>query len=446
MLPAHLSRRLAMLCALAATLLSLPSHHWARAFSNTPLVSPRRRPSAAHVYDNVASPKTCQLLHELTLESTQRGTDGSFVFRRGQNHRRLTPIETAIDQLLTSLNDTSTIVEYWSRAKYINLDAHADIDENALKEDGILRCPRNGHVLYMQVADNSDNEKEGRAGPTVVFPNRRVAWGTVTARTVPSDSSASFHSEANVEERCVEYIVDVENYWDDEQKKQYGYDEAEQTREKEEMAIVPAVTGRLLRFDGAAFHAVPKPPDRYLLSEKELNAFLEKECEEDCDDEDSYWDDGFDEYDDEDEGAEEEEESAKRRSGLLFNTWPEGSNGPRGVNPDTVVREVPDGIVLDDGDAIDDRSLEEERWRQWPEDYGEGFEQMRCNPFEEWFEMEIQRPRDADCKDVIVPLMGNPARRGCQSNRDVLKGAIDSGSFYDGQRVSLATLLQKKNG
>ena len=61
-----------------------------------------------------------------------------------------------------------------------------------------------------------------RMGPTVIFPSKRIAWGTVTPRTQPSPSLASYKSQVNLEERCIEYIVDVENYWTEEERKQYG--------------------------------------------------------------------------------------------------------------------------------------------------------------------------------------------------------------------------------
>ncbi len=95
--------------------------------------------------------------HELTLESVWQSCNGSFVFHRSGNgtelEKKLTPIDSTIDWILTSLNDTSLIVEYWSRRDYINMDAHADIDEDTLKDEGVLRCPRNSHVLYMQIAN-----------------------------------------------------------------------------------------------------------------------------------------------------------------------------------------------------------------------------------------------------------------------------------------------------
>eukprot|EP00984_Skeletonema_dohrnii_P013121 scaffold5408_cov129-Skeletonema_dohrnii-CCMP3373.AAC.4 len=432
------------------------------------------------VYDNVIAPSTCQTLHTLTLQHTRRSHDGSSLFYRGpkvhSGQQQLTPIENALDSILRQLNDTSPMVEYWSRSQYINLDAHADIDENTLKDEGVLRCPRHGHVLYLQIANSDMNcdeqtgddgssgdaaaattttiteeEKQSRMGPTVVF-NRKVAWGSVTPRTIQSAGSdnvgvASHNSPANLKERVQEYIVDVENYWDEETKRQYGLLENDnddaQEKDEEKMAIVPAVNGRLLRFDGAAFHCVPKPPSRFLLSEDELTAFLEKDCEEDCeeDDDDYYWDD---EDDDDDL---EKEDLSQQRSVILFNTWPAGSFGPRGVLPDCVVEAVPDGIVLDDDDSA---SVENERiseqWKVWQDEYGPDSEKLHCNPADDWNLCTVDNLDGDETSDVTVPLMGNPTRRGCIQSKAAMQGQGSTkrieNAFYDGRRVSMTTLKE----
>jgi hypothetical protein len=366
------------------------------------------------------------------------------------------------------------MVEYWSRSQYIHLDAHADIDENTLKEEGVLRCPRHGHVLYLQVANSvvmncneqtgngsngdmpaakatlTEEEKQSRMGPTVVF-NRKVAWGSVTPRTIHSGDynsdvgAASHDSPENMKERVQEYIVDVENYWDEETKRQYGLldnDKDAQDTDEDKMAIVPAVNGRLLRFDGAAFHCVPKPPDRFLLSEDELTAFLEKDCEEDCEDDD-YWDD---EDDEDDEDDLEKEDLSQQRSVILFNTWPAGSSGPRGVLPDCVVEAVPDGIVLDEED--DSASVEDERiaeqWKKWQDEYGPASEKLHCSPADDWKLCIVDSLDAGETSDMTVPLMGNPTRRGCIQSKAVMQGQglkkrIEN-AFYDGRQVSMTTL------
>ncbi|KAL7496543.1 hypothetical protein ACHAWT_005008 [Skeletonema menzelii] len=433
------------------------------------------------VYDNVIAPSTCQTLHKLTLEHTRRSHDGSSLFYRGpkihSGQQKLTPIENALDSILRQLNDTSPMVEYWSRSQYINLDAHADIDENTLKDEGVLRCPRHGHVLYLQIANSdvnsdesteghensgesssaatiSEQEKHSRMGPTVVF-NRKVAWGSVTPRTIQSVQTqdddigvASHNSPENMKERVQEYIVDVENYWDEETKRQYGLlgndneDNAHDDEDEEKMAIVPAVNGRLLRFDGAAFHCVPKPPDRFLLSDDELTAFLEKDCEEDCEDDDDvyYWDD-------EDDDDLEKEDLSQQRSVILFNTWPAGSYGPRGVLPDCVVEAVPDGIVLDDDNSasLDDERIAEQ-WKKWQDEYGPNSEKLHCNPAEDWNFCIVDNLDGDETSDVTIPLMGNPTRRGCIQSKAVMQGQGLSNrienAFYDGRKVSMTTLKE----
>ena len=378
--------------------------------------------SAVNVYNNVIDDDTCKHLHKLTLQHMKRTRDGSSIFYRGNSKRkqRLTPIETCIDQILVELDDSSPIVEYWSRSNYINMDAHADIDEDLLKDEGILRCPSNGHVLYMQIAsgnlsdddNNIDNSKQVMACPTVVFPTRKIAWGSVTP----------MHGNTSLEEEAQEYIVDVENYWSEEEKEQYGYTSDIDEDKLEKMVIVPAVNGRLFRFDGAAFHAVPRPADRFLMGEQDLALFLEREREEEDDDDDDYWDNDDDDYDD------MEEENTSKRSVILFNTWPEGSNGPRGVLPDRIIDSIPDGISIGDAHLS----------------YGKEFETVMCNPSSEWSLEEVTSVSGDIVRDVTIPLMGNPSRRGCIQTEDTLKGSVSSENFLKKRTVSLVTLHEKE--
>ena len=350
-------------------------------------------PSGAHVRvcDNVVSPSTCELLHCLAVEHSERSYDGSSVFRRGvASDGKLTPLETMIDSVLSSLNDTSPLVEYWSRSKWTNLEAHADIDEDTLKDEGVLRVPDRAHVLYMKVS------KELR-GPTVVFPDRKVAWGSVSPRTLSDGGNTK------------EYIVDVENYWDDDDERTEA-----SALNTEDMIIVPAVTGRLLRFDGSNFHSVPKPPERMVMSEKALAAYLEEVMEEE-----EYWD-GFD---DDDESHDDV------RSVLLFNTWPNEDEGPRGVRPDRTVQEIPDGIVVEDDDGSESMPVTEDTFQHW--------KQMKCNPREEWTEVALRHSDDGtENANVRVPLMGTRARRGYMSSSAEMQGPVRGEDFYEETKVT----------
>ena len=93
-------------------------------------------------------------------------------------------------------------VEYWARQEWKHIEAHADVDEKAAAAGGALRYPTTGHVLYLRVGSEV-------RGPTCVWSDRALARGALTT--------------------------------------------------------VPAVAGRVLRFDGAATHAVPRPHDLWFL-------------------------------------------------------------------------------------------------------------------------------------------------------------------------------------
>jgi hypothetical protein len=130
-------------------------------------------------------------------------------------------LEQALDSILTGLGDDSKYVEYWTRQEWRSIEAHADVDEFlAKKEDAdgtgsrdSFRYPHNGHVLYLQVGTNV-------RGPTCIFPNRQ-SGGDLLRKHANNDGV--------------------------------------------ELVTVPAVPGRMLRFQGDYLHAVPRPTDFWLL-------------------------------------------------------------------------------------------------------------------------------------------------------------------------------------
>jgi hypothetical protein len=180
------------------------------------------------IFDSVFTRDTCETLHDLALEHSERGKDGSSVFYRG-DAADLTPLEYALDSCLTQLGDTNDICEYWSRNEYIHMDAHADIDEQQLEDEEQIRCPEFGHVLYLDLAPNI-------RGPTCVF-SEYGGWANVNTTTT--------------------------------------------------IVTVPAVQGRVLRFPGSAMHAAPKPTNRWFLSQQEE----EQQLRDDDADENDMWDD-----------------------------------------------------------------------------------------------------------------------------------------------------------
>lgn len=122
--------------------------------------------------------------------------------------RELSPknvVESLIHSLLASANDMAPIVEYWWRDEWLNLEFHRDLDERLAAQNGPVRYPDNAHVLYLSVGKEA-------FGPTILL------------RDSVESSKEDF----------------------------------------DEISIVPAVAGRLLRFPGTMMHAVPRPPLAYL--------------------------------------------------------------------------------------------------------------------------------------------------------------------------------------
>ena len=314
--------------------------------------------SDVSVYDGAFSPSVCEDLHYLAVDHNLRGDDGSSIFTRPpHNERPLTPLEHAIDSALVELDDASKLVEYWSRDEYMNIDAHADIDEVQLEEERIIRCPKVAHVLYLQV-------QTGLRGPTCVFPDKKKGWG------IGIDDGG---------------IVDL--------------------------VTVPAVQGRILRFPGSAMHAVPRPANRWLLSREEERALRDQEQKEQYLKESSLEEEDDDEWDEDDDEDEDEVE----RSVVLFNTWPHDEPPPRGINGDYATGALPDGIELDEEDAADfSKTQEAQRLAEWEEEYGPNAQTIRCRPRSEWQNVGIQiRAAEPESvrDELRICLMGKKKRR-----------------------------------
>ena len=60
------------------------------------------------------------------------------------------------------VDDPSPIVEYWFRDEWLNLELHRDCDELLLKENGTLRYPESGNILYLYSGSQV-------CGPTLIF-------------------------------------------------------------------------------------------------------------------------------------------------------------------------------------------------------------------------------------------------------------------------------------
>ena len=113
------------------------------------------------------------------------------------------PLEHVMESFLSEMADDAPFVEYWSRQEWRHIECHADVDEKLAADGGAFRWPDHGHVLYLDVGKQV-------AGPTCLW------------------------------EACC----------DD----PFGG----------ALTVVPAVGGRVLRFDGRLQHAVPCPSDVWL--------------------------------------------------------------------------------------------------------------------------------------------------------------------------------------
>jgi hypothetical protein len=341
-------------------------------YSKRALQSPVSRclssqPHEIQVYDHVFSPEACQELHELAVDHASR-SESSVIHRfNAENGQEttdtMTPLEQALHFLLNEVGDAKTpIIEYWSRDEYMNINAHCDIDERQLENEGTLRYPDWSHVLYLEVAVR---------GPT-----------------------------------CV--VLDNEN------------EEENPTT----VVTVPAVTGRLLRFPGYLLHAVPKPPTRWLLSAKEERALREEEEDELLNDEDDDDDDDDEDWDD-DEDEDDEEEDEIERSVLLFNTWsgesplgvlPDSLTGaiPDGIEIDGADQQA----YLDHQQAA--------QFDEWHDLYGPNAESLHCNPRDTWLENQPSLLSSEGSEDPVrVGLMGKQKRRRRVKKNMLLKGSSE---------------------
>jgi hypothetical protein len=233
-------------------------------------------------------------------------------------------------------------------------EAHADVDENLAKihgkkshtsedlyfrypstyqeKSGGYRYPMNGHVLYLQVGTDVK-------GPTCVFPGRS-SGGELLQSNCPI-------ANANDKDQC-------------------SYDK-NQMREADnvQMIVVPAVSGRLLRFNGADLHAVPRPHDLWMLP----------------------YISGSSEF---------EPETVWGRSVILFNVWPGDEDPPLDVPLDAPADLEEVGSIV----------IEKEK-------------SPFCNSFSDWKAVPPSQPKQTQRtvesqsnQSVKVWLLGNERRRG----------------------------------
>jgi hypothetical protein len=161
-------------------------------------------------------------------------------------------LESAIDELASLANvrpsgDARMHVEYWARQSWMHLECHRDCDEflngvgfdserqGARRTSAMLRYPKHGHVLYLDVGS-------GVRGPTCIFEDAdQVPVSARAASPLGGVEEAAGASGSELRPTAVRLVPILRK-----------------------MHVVPARSARLLRFDGSAMHGVPRPYDAYL--------------------------------------------------------------------------------------------------------------------------------------------------------------------------------------
>ena len=123
------------------------------------------------VWNNIVDPL---FLAKIDKSAQSAGLSHRVINRATNTYTNNNSIESLIHSTLIQLNDTSSYVEYWWRDEWINLDAHADVDELLARQGGELRYPTHGHVLYLQIGSDVQ-------GPTVLLLNNYSVLITVPA-------------------------------------------------------------------------------------------------------------------------------------------------------------------------------------------------------------------------------------------------------------------------
>jgi len=260
------------------------------------------------VFDSAFSPKACHHLHT-AASLGGLGDECHTLFHRAELSPR-TPLETGLDSVLRELGDDAPFVEYWWRDEWEHVEAHADVDEYLFERDETFRYPRNAHVLYLCV-------RGGVRGPTCVWERG-----------------------------------------DSEEDDPFG-----------PMTVVPACEGRLLRFDGALMHAVPRPVDIWTKPHGVR--------------------------------APPKKVDNPVRSVLLFNTW---TQPPLNVDdePATDPMESADEMAAEYGGAAVEELL---AIMSAPE--------VECEPAGQWARVPVAREEaEEEPSSLRLSLLGGPTRRG----------------------------------
>jgi hypothetical protein len=231
--------------------------------------------SGVEVFDQILQPKDLRALDD---DVSVGGLGHTVLIRKQATPRTVT--ESIIMSILNSLDDKAPVVEYWWRDEWMSLELHRDVDEKLARRDGTLRTPLHAHVLYIEIGEDV-------RGPTIILHDSDI-------QELPNGQF-------------------------------------------DRITVVPAIAGRLLRFDGRRMHAVPRPAFAYLDPEEggsNVEIWTRRRPVD----------------------SEDPEYTVNRRSVLLFNTW---SEAPLDISTD------PPAAVATRTTAVSDSELQCNAFSSW---------------------------------------------------------------------------------
>lgn len=138
-------------------------------------------------------------------------------FERNNLKEYNNPIEFLIDDYLDKIGDSSPIVEYWYRLRWIDLPCHQDLNEYILKTTGKVVNPNNGHIMYLSDRNNESATllfNSNMNAVTLIYPKvgRTVKFKGLCYHAVPGPFSKLFGNKIDENNNTFRHVL-LFNTW-----------------------------------------------------------------------------------------------------------------------------------------------------------------------------------------------------------------------------------------
>jgi len=153
------------------------------------------------IFDGVFSSQIAEALGDCPPGVYQRNRNR----KEGASVEHSSAAEIFVESVLVEAGDEGNAVEYWGRTEWLGVETHRDCDESAASQTGIRRFPDRVYIAYLDI-------QLGLIAPTVL-------WAP---------------------------------------------DTGSQSKKEGRLWAVPAVTGRVVSFEGSLLHSVPRPACQFL--------------------------------------------------------------------------------------------------------------------------------------------------------------------------------------